>query len=96
MFTDEISLADLRVTLPLADEQLSQERVQRLLLATKLLATTAVLLVKSTEEPLEDQKSTLRGIGFLGWCDKDGGVLGPVGRVFSQGGGRQNKGRSSQ
>lgn len=91
LFTDQVGLADLRVTLPLSDEKLSQEGVQGLLLAAELLATAAVLLVKSTEEPLEHQEGTLRGVGLLGWSDEDSRVLGPVGRVFSEGGSRQDK-----
>ena len=96
MFTDKFGLAHLRVALPFSDEQLSQERVEGLLLTAKLFTTAAVLLVESTQEPLENQEGTLRGVGLLGWSDEDGRVLSPVGRVFGEGGSRQDKRWSSQ
>jgi hypothetical protein len=45
------------------------------------------LLVKGSEEPLEDEEGSLLGIGLLGGSNKDGGVFGPVGGVLGQGGG---------
>lgn len=96
MLTDQGSLPHFSVTRPFTDKQLSQERVQRLLLTAELLATAAVLLVQCAEEPLENQERTLRGVGLLGWSHEDGRVFGPVGGVFGEGGSRQDKGRSSQ
>jgi hypothetical protein len=52
--------------------------------------------VQCAEEPLENQESTLGGVGLLGWCHEDGGVLCPVGGIFGEGGSRQDEGRSSQ
>lgn len=88
LLTDQVRLADLRIALPFADEQLSQEGVQGLLLTAELLASAAVLLVESAEEPLEHEESTLGRVSLLGWCDKDRGVLRPVGGVLGEGGGR--------
>jgi len=48
LLTDQGGLAHLRIRVvaqPLADKQLTQEGVERLLLTAKLLATAAVLLV---------------------------------------------------
>lgn len=93
MLTDQLGLAQVRVAVcePFAYEELTQERVQRLLLTTQLLATTAVLLVESSEEPLEDEECSFLGVGLFGGSDKYGGVFGPVGGVLGQGGGRQDK-----
>lgn len=96
LFTDQGSLPYFRVTHPFADKQLSQERVQRLLLTTELLTTAAVLLAQCAEEPLENQQSTLRGIGLLSWCHEEGGVFGPVGGILGERGSRQDEGRSGQ
>lgn len=99
LFTDQVGLAHLRIRLvgkPLADEQLTQEGVERLLLTAQLLATAAVLLVEGCEEPFEDEESPLLGIGLPGGSDEDSGVLRPVGRVLGERGGGQDERRSSQ
>lgn len=89
MLTEQLSLSQVRVAVgePLAEEEFTQEGIQRLLLTSELLATTAVLLVKGSEEPLENEEGSLLGVGLLGGSDKDGGVFGPVGGVLGQGGG---------
>lgn len=89
LLTEQLGLSEVRVAVgePLAEEEFTQEGVQRFFLASQLLATTAVLLVKGSEEPLEDEESSLLRIGLLGGSDEDGGVFGPVGRVLSKGGG---------
>lgn len=87
LLTDQSGLAHVRVgavSKPLADEQLSQEGVQRLLLATELLTSAAVLLVQGGEEPLEHEEGTLLGISLLSGRDEDGGVFSPVGRVLGE------------
>jgi hypothetical protein len=96
LLTDQSGLSHLRVTLPFSNKQLSQERIKRLLFTAELLATTAVLLVKCAEEPLENQKGTLRGISLLGWRNEDSRVFGPIGRVFGKGSSRKNEWWSSQ
>lgn len=96
MLTDQPGLPHIRITFPLAKEQLTQERVQRLLLTSQLLATTTVLLVKSSKEPLQDQQSPLLGIGLLSRGHENGGVFGPVGGVLGEGGCGQDEGRSCQ
>lgn len=89
LLTEQLGLSQVRVAVgePLAEEEFTQEGIQRLLLTSKLLTTTAVLLVKGSEEPLENEEGSLLGVGLLGGSDKDGGVFGPVGGVFGQGGG---------
>lgn len=96
MLTDQGGLAHIRISIPFAKEQLSQERVQGLLFATELLTATAVLLVESAEEPLQDGQSSLLWIRFFCGSHKKAWVFGPVGRIFGQGGGRENKGRGGQ
>lgn len=86
LLTDQLCLASLGITLPLTNEQLTKEGVQRLLLATKLLTTTAVLLVQSSQEPFEDKKGPLLRIRLLGGGHEHVGVFGPVGRVLGKGG----------
>lgn len=85
LFTDQIRLPHVCATLPFSEEKFPQERVQRFLLTAELLTTATVLLTESTEEPLEDEEGPLRGVGFLGWCDENDGVFGPVGRIFGKG-----------
>lgn len=40
---------------PVSQEELAQERIQRFLLTTKFLVSTAVLLLQGTEKPFSDQ-----------------------------------------
>ena len=99
LLTDQVGLAHLRVRLvgqPLADKQLTQERVEGLLLTAQLLATAAVLLMQGGEEPLEDEESPLFGIGLSARSDEDGRVLSPVGRVLGERGGGQDERRGGQ
>lgn len=42
------------VSVPLAQEELSQEGVQGLLLTTQFLATGTILLVEGTNEPFQN------------------------------------------
>jgi hypothetical protein len=49
---------------PLAQEQLAEERVERLLLATELLVTRSVLLLEGAQEPFEDEHATLLLVGL--------------------------------
>lgn len=97
LLTDQSGLAQLRVAgKPLADEQLTQEGIQRFLFATKLLTPAAVLLVQGGEEPLEHEEGTLLGIGLLSGRHEDGRMFGPVGRILGKGSCRQDKRRSGQ
>lgn len=57
LLTDELSGAGLID--PLAQEQLTQEGVEGLLLATEFLVTRGVLLLESAQEPLEDEHAAL-------------------------------------
>jgi hypothetical protein len=68
LLTDELCRACL--VLPLAQEQLTQERVQGLLLATKLLAATGVLLLERADEPLHHEHGTLGRVLLCGRCDE--------------------------
>lgn len=68
MFADETSLPS--VILPSAKEELAEKGVQWLLLAAKLLASAAVLLLECGQEPFQHQESTLRWIFLTRWCHK--------------------------
>ena len=57
LLTDELSGAGL--VNPLAQEQLAQEGVEGLLLATELLVARGVLLLEGAQEPLEDEHAAL-------------------------------------
>lgn len=57
LLTDELSGAGLID--PLAQEQLTQEGVEGLLLATEFLVTRGVLLLESAQKPLEDEHAAL-------------------------------------
>jgi hypothetical protein len=76
LLTDELCRACL--ILPLAQEQLSQKWVERLLLASKLLAATGILLLQCADEPLQYQHGTLGRVFLCGGCDEYGGVFSPV------------------
>lgn len=91
LLTDELCRACL--VLPLAQEQLAQERVQGLLLAAKLLTATGVLLLEGADEPLQDEHGTLGRVLLCGGCDKYGGVFGPVRRELGERLGGENEGR---
>lgn len=84
------------VILPLAQEQLAQERVQGLLLIAVLLASAGILLLEGGQEPLQHQDGALLGVGFLGGRDEDGWVLAPVGAELGEGGARQDERRRGQ
>jgi hypothetical protein len=95
LFADQAGLANIRIAIPLAKEKLSEERVQRLLLATQFLASAAVLLAEGAQEPFQHGESSLFRIRFLSWGDEEGGVLGPVGGVFGQRGAGEDERRCS-
>jgi hypothetical protein len=82
LLANELCRAD-RV-LPFAQEQLAQEGVQRLLLATELLAATGVLLLQCADEPLQHEHGALGRVFFGSGCDEYGGVLGPVRRELGE------------
>lgn len=96
LFTDQVGLAHVFIAIPLANKELSEERIQRLLLATQFFAAAAVLLAKGTEEPSQNSERSLLRVGFLCWGDEQGGVLSPVGRVFGQRGTRKDEGGCGQ
>jgi hypothetical protein len=91
LLTDK--LGDSRVIFPAAEEELAEERVERLLLAAQLFVARGVLLLQCAEEPLEDEHGTLLRVGFGGGCDEQAGHLSPVGAELGKGGGGENEGR---
>lgn len=83
LFTNEMCRSCL--VLPLSQEQLAQEWIQRLFLTSQLVAPATVLLLQRTEEPLQDEQCPFSRIIFLACrCDKDGGVFSPVGGEFDE------------
>lgn len=79
--------------LPLAQEQLAQERVQRLLLTAQLLASAGVLLLQCAEKPLQNECSASGGILLGSWCNEYGGVFCPVRGELGERGRRENERR---
>lgn len=69
---------------PLPQEELTQERVEGFLLRTILVVPRAIARFQGTQEPFEDQQSSLGGISLGGGGDEDGWVLGPVGGEFGE------------
>lgn len=94
LLTDELSGTGL--VDPLAHEQLTQERVEGLLLTTELLVTRSVLLLESAQEPLENEHAALLLVLLRGGSDHDGRHLGPVRRELGERSSRQNEGRGSK
>lgn len=92
LLRDQLGVANLAgLVLPRAQEQLTQERVQRLLLTSQLLAAGAVLLLQCGQEPLQNQQRTLFGVLFFRWRNKELGVFGPVSRVLGQAGAAEDE-----
>jgi hypothetical protein len=91
LFADELCRACL--VLPLAQEQLTQERVKGLLLAAKLLAATGVLLLERADEPLHHEHGTFGRVLLSGRCDEYGRVFCPVRREFGERLGGEDEGR---
>lgn len=71
-------LRSTSIVLPLAQEQLAQERVKRFLLVAILFTSAGVLLLQGRKEPLQHQHGSLGSIGLFCWRREYGGVLGPV------------------
>lgn len=69
LLTDELSGAGL--INPLAQEQLTQEGVEGLFLATELLVTRSVLLLERAQEPLQDEHAALLLVGLGSGSDQD-------------------------
>ena len=69
LLTDELSGTGL--VNPLAQEQLTQERVEGLLLTTELFVTRGVLLLEGAQEPLQDEHAALLLVGFGSGSDQD-------------------------
>ena len=76
MLADHLGQAS--IVLPLAQEQLPEERIQGFLLIAILLASAGVLLLEGGQEPFEYEERSLGRISFLGWRREHGGVLCPV------------------
>ena len=83
---------DALLVIPVAEEELAEEGVQRLLLRPELLTATAVLLFEGVEEPFHDEEGAFGGVGFLGGRDEEGRVFGPVGGELDEGLCREDEG----
>ena len=67
---------------PLCEEELAEEGVERLLDAFGGRAAGVLLAFEGGEEPAEDEEGAFGGILFGGRCAEDGRSLGPVGGEF--------------
>lgn len=83
LLADELRGACL--VFPSAQEQLAQERVQRLLLATQLLASAGVLLLQCAQKPLEDKRGAPGRVLLGGGRNEYRGVFSPVRRELGEG-----------
>jgi hypothetical protein len=81
---------------PLAQKELAEKGVQRLLLRAQLVTPAAILLFERAQEPFQDQESALGRIWFQCRCNKKRWMFGPVGRKLGEGDGAKDKGRSRQ
>lgn len=54
LLTDQLGLSHVGISIPLANEKFSQERIKWFLLASQLFTATAVLLAERGEEPSEN------------------------------------------
>ena len=61
-----------------------RERVQWLLLISKLVTSTRILLLQGAEEPFQNQQGALLGVFLSSWCNKDGRMLSPIRGEFDQ------------
>lgn len=89
LFRDELGLTS--IILPGAEEELAQERIQRLLLAPQLIVPRRVLLFEGGEEPLEHKKGPFGWIWLLSGGNEDSWVFCPVGAELGQGGCAENE-----
>lgn len=96
LLTDELGVTDIFTFNPFSQKQFAQERVERFFLAAQFLAAGAVLLVQGAQEPFHHEHGSLLWIGLARRGNEERGVFTPVGRVFSQGGGREDERRGSQ
>lgn len=89
MLTDKLSLT--RGILPCTQEQLSQERVQRLLLGSELLVSGGILLLERGKEPLQHKHGPLLRVLLQRGGDKDVRHLCPVRAELGEGCCTENK-----
>jgi len=81
LLTNQLSCA--RTINPLAQEQLSQKRIQRLhFLLLSILILITMLLLQRANKPLQNAQGSLLSIIFVCRRDEEGWVFGPVGAVF--------------
>ena len=85
LLADELSLSYIPIILPFTNKQFAQEGIQRLLLTSQLLATAAILLMESCEEPFQNKECTLCRVFLAGGRDENRGVFCPVRGEFDEG-----------
>lgn len=90
-------LRNTRFVLPLPQEDLAQERIQRLhALLPAILVLIAMLLLQRAQEPSQHQQRALLGIGLGSWRDEERGVLRPVGGELDDALRGEEEGRGGQ
>lgn len=82
---DELSRGLCFVICPRSEEELAEEGVQGFLDADFGRAGDVELAAEGDEEPSQDEETPLFGVGFAGWCSKDGGSLRPAVAYFDDG-----------
>ena len=72
-----------RFVIPLAEEDLAQEWIERLqLLPLTVIIFGRVLIPQRADEPLQDPESPLLCVLLSRWCDKETRMFRPVGAIF--------------
>ena len=81
LLTDQLRRTSLII--PLTEEDLAQEWIERLqLLPLAVIIFGRVLIPQRADEPLQDHKSPLLCVLLSCWRDEETWVFGPVGAVF--------------
>lgn len=80
-----------RIILPLPEEYLPEEGIERLLLVSVLLAPTSILLFEGGQEPLHHEHRPLLWVGLLRRGGEHGRVFAPIGAELCQASGREDK-----
>lgn len=96
LLTDQLCLSHVGISIPLANEKFSQERIKWFLLASQLFTATAVLLAESGEKPSENGQGPFFGICLLSRGNEHRWMFGPVRRILRQGSGGEDEWWSSQ
>lgn len=69
LLTNQSGIPNVPLVRPLAEKQLTQERIQRLLLTAQLLAARTILLMERAEEPFQHEQGPSFRVVLVGGRD---------------------------